>query len=224
MGSLYDILSRPAVYNLAMAALAPGAEGNIVREIAALLAALPRGEPILDVGCGPRSWLDRVGIAPVGLDVDPAYVRAYRARGGEAHQGSADALPFPDRHFAGVWCVGVLHHVDDRTASRALGEMLRVCLAGGYVAVMDAVLPRSALVNPLASAIRYLDRGRHMRTEAHLRGLFPNTVQWRFNRFRYASTGLEMLSCVASNALQTPFTRTHPTNRDRESAIRPRAS
>lgn len=199
MERIYRILSQPIVYKWATTLLAPGAESAISRELQGLISILPAGEPILDVGCGPRSWLDRVGLNPVGLDTDPAYVRAYQARGGVAVHGSADEIPFPDGHFAGVWCVGVLHHLDDQTAKRAIAEMLRVRRRNGYVAVLDAVLPRSGLASPLALAIRRLDRGRHMRREAELQALFSNTQEWKFKRFCYSATGLEMLSSLSVN-------------------------
>jgi ubiquinone/menaquinone biosynthesis C-methylase UbiE len=111
MERLYRVLSRPLVYKWATTLLAPGGEARITREIQKLISTLPEGEPLLEVGCGPRSWLDRIGLSPVGLDVDPAYVRAYQARGGVAVHGSAEEIPFPDRQFAGVWCIGVLHHL-----------------------------------------------------------------------------------------------------------------
>jgi len=201
MERLYRVLSRPHLYKWATALLAPGGGSRIVQEIRQLTLLLPTGEPLLDVGCGPRSWLDRVGLSPVGLDVDSAYVRAYQARGGLAVHGSADEIPFRDGQFAGVWCIGVLHHLDDPTAQRAICEMQRVRRPQGYVAIMDAVLPRSALASPIPFAIRRLDRGRHMRSEAELRALFPDAAEWQFKRFCYSATGLEMLCCLSVKQL-----------------------
>lgn len=196
MDLIYRILSQPLIYRLATAAFAPGAEARITQEIRRLTSMLPSGEPLLDVGCGPRSWLDRVGLAPIGVDPDPAYVQAYQDLGGVAQLGSAEDIPFPDEQFAGVWSIGVFHHLNDATAHRAISQMLRVCRPGGYVAILDGLLPESALASPIPYAIRRLDRGRHMRTEKDLRTLLGSGADWRHARFRYSATGLEMLSCI----------------------------
>jgi SAM-dependent methyltransferase len=194
--TVYGILDQPWVYGLAQRILAPGAEAALTRRLQDLVSRLPRGEPILDLGCGPRSWLANVGLEPQGLDINPTYVAAYRAAGGEAVVASAAEIPFADGTFAGVWSVGVLHHLPDAVAAKVVREAMRVSRTDGYVAILDAVLPTTAWRRPLASAIRSLDRGEHMRSEADLRALFAGDPRWQFSRFTYAATGLEMLACV----------------------------
>ena len=102
---------------------------------------------------------------------------------------SADALPFADGSFQTVWNIGLLHHLPDDVLRRAVHEMLRVCKPGGRVVVIDAVLPRSAWLRPLAWLTRRLDRGRHMRTQSQLESLLGECGSWRFQRETYALNG-----------------------------------
>jgi SAM-dependent methyltransferase len=198
--SLYDILNRPWIYALSQFLIAPGSEYFLVRHLKRLIRTLPPGrQPLLDVGCGPASRLWKCGLKPVGIDISEAYVEAFRQAGGEAHVGTATDLPFADQTFGGVWCFGILHHLDDIEARKAIEEMRRVCRDGGYVAIFDAVLPRSYWTRPLAYWTRKMDRGRHVRNmEAHQR-LFSGDG-WRFSRLTYALTGLEgSLSILENN-------------------------
>jgi SAM-dependent methyltransferase len=194
--SLYRVLDNPPIYTAAQLMFAPGAVDRLTRQIAALAERLPKDGPVLDVGCGPQSWLWRIGLQPVGLDVEPAYVDAYIRAGGRAMVGSADAIPYGDTSFAGVWSIGVMHHLPDEVVTNAIREAIRVCRPGGYVAILDAVLPASVLRRPVAAFIRRLDRGQHMRREAALRALLDPFGPWTYTRFTYAGTGLEMLACV----------------------------
>ena len=190
---LYRLLDRPWVYRLQRAVLAPGNTRAFHAKFRDLLTRLPTAEHVLDVGCGPASWLFDLGLHPVGVDVSLSYMQEYRGRGERAVVGSADALPFAAGSWDGVWSIGVLHHLPDAVAAAAVAEMLRVCRPGGYVVVLDAVMPRRAWGQPLAYAIRRLDRGRFVRSEDALRALFPAGVAWQFDRFTFAWTGLEAL-------------------------------
>jgi SAM-dependent methyltransferase len=194
--SFYRVLNHPLAYNAAQHLFAPGGEASLTRAIASMTEALPQDGPLLDVGCGPRSWLWRVGLRPVGVDIEPSYVDAYIRAGGQATLGSADAIPYGDARFAGVWSIGVLHHLPDPVVTGAIGEAIRVCRPSGYVAILDAVLPASAMRRPVAAFIRHLDRGQHMRREAPLRALLNPHGRWTYSRFTYSATGLEMLACI----------------------------
>ena len=193
---LYSILDRPWVYGLARKLLAPGAEHALTRHIRKILSSLPPGDPLLDLGCGPKSWLSYLGLSPVGLDLSPSYIKSYRNRGESGVVASAANVPFQDESFAGVWSIGLLHHLPDDIARAALTEAIWVCRPGGYVAILDAVVPRSVWKRPLAAFIRRLDRGAFMRREEAVRALLPGRDKWEFARFTFAATGLEMLACV----------------------------
>lgn len=113
-----------------------------------LLPHLEPGMNLLDVGCGPGTiTLDLAAVvAPgrvIGVENVEAPLVAAReaatARGDETttfRVGDALALPFPDDSFDVVHAHQVLQHLTDPVA--ALGEMLRVCRPGGWVAARDA--------------------------------------------------------------------------------------
>jgi SAM-dependent methyltransferase len=195
---LYRILDRPAVYALAQHVFAPGQDARITQRIREILSGVPNAGPLLDLGCGPQSWLTKVGLKPYGLDISPGYVAEYRKLGGPGVVGSAAQVPFGDRSFEGVWSVGLLHHLPEDLAGAALREAIRVCRRGGYVAILDAVKPTAAWRQPLATMIRKMDRGRFMRSEEALKALLPDRPSWTCTRFTFAATGLEMLVCVTT--------------------------
>jgi SAM-dependent methyltransferase len=193
---LYSILDRPWAFRFARKVLAPGAEHALTGHIREMLSSLPAGDPLLDLGCGPRSWLFYLGLRPVGLDLSPSYVKSYQNLGASGIVATAANVPFRSESFAGVWSIGLLHHLPEDVARAALTEAIRVCRPGGYVAVLDAVTPRSVRERPLAAFIRRLDRGAFMRNEESLRSLLPACDKWESTRFTFAATGLEMLACV----------------------------
>lgn len=193
---IYNLLSWPWIYRLSQRILAPGAVKRITEELSRRLAKLPPAERILDVGCGPASLLWTVNQQPIGLDFSLTYVKEYRRHGGEAFVGSADRLPFADASFDGVFTIGLLHHLSDEQAAKCITEMLRVCRPGGYVLVVDAVLPEPYWRRPLAWAIRMLDRGSFMRHECELAALLPSPNNWEKCRATYSLTGLESLTCT----------------------------
>jgi ubiquinone/menaquinone biosynthesis C-methylase UbiE len=194
---IFRILDWPWVYRLSQVLLAPGAEKEIAKKISECMTTLPHADRILDVGCGPSSWLWRVGLHPTGLDLSSAYTVAFSHHRDPVINGSACELPIRDHCFDGVWSIGLLHHLSDNMARRAVTEMLRVCRPGGYVAIFDAVLPEPSWKRPLAYVLRKADRGGYVRRQGHLTSILPSEQRWAIDRFEYASTGLEMLGCCA---------------------------
>lgn len=196
---LYGLLDHPAIYRLSQLIFAPGAERLLVRRLDRLTRQLSVNGCILDVGCGPSSWLRKLGGHPVGLDICQPYSAAYLKGGGMAVTGSAISLPFATSSFDGVWSIGVFHHLPDAMVRQAMAEMMRVCTPGGHVVVLDAVLPQS-WCRPIASLVRRLDRGKFMRNKAALENLLLDRPCWSVSRFTYTVNGLEMLCCVYNGA------------------------
>lgn len=195
LARLHALLDQAPIYALASRALAPGARRAVLARIRAELAVAPAGRA-LDVGCGPHSWLKRAGVSAVCVDTSPVYVRALRRRGARALVARAEALPFRTGSFASVWSFGLLHHLSEDAARRAVAEAARVA-AGGRLVVFDGVLPRSRGRRLLAWAVRRLDRGRFMRDETALRAVLTAACsRWRVSRFTYSWTGLEGIWCV----------------------------
>ncbi len=114
----------------------------------AVVAAVPAGAAILDVGCGPGHLLARLaarGRPATGVDVDPGMVARARARlgdGADVHVGDAAALPVPDAAFDLVVSTLAMHHWPDPAAG--LAEIARVLRPDGRAIVWDlapGVLP-----------------------------------------------------------------------------------
>lgn len=192
---VYKLLELPFVYKASQLIFSPGAEKILTKTIEKTYHDIPSPQNILDVGCGPSSWLWKVHAHPVGLDISINYSRAFRECGESAVSGSAMALPFVNNSFDVVWTMGVLHHLPERAAEKTIMEMFRVCKPNGHVIILDAVLPVSGWKRPVAKLIRRLDRGEFMRTQNDLESLLPEREQWTISRFTYALTGLEMLQC-----------------------------
>jgi len=85
------------------------------------------GEPFegqwLEVGVGTGRFASRLGVAE-GVDPSPAMLKIAAGRGIRTHEGTAEALPFPDRSFDGVLLALALCFVAD--AALALAESHRV--------------------------------------------------------------------------------------------------
>jgi ubiquinone/menaquinone biosynthesis C-methylase UbiE len=128
------------------------------------------GERILDVACGTgivaRLAAERVGAGQVvGLDLNPGMLAVARSVSGGHHppidwqQGSALQLPFRDGSFDVALCQLGLQFFPDRTV--ALGEMLRVLVPGGRLALsVYSAIERTPVALALAQALdRHLGPG-----------------------------------------------------------------
>jgi SAM-dependent methyltransferase len=100
------------------------------------------GKSVLDVGCGP-GWLTvqyaRAGARAFAIDLTSKavelagkHLRHYGLTA-DVRQGSAEAIPFPDRSFDLVFSSGVLHHTPDTIGS--FRECFRVLKPGGVAKI-----------------------------------------------------------------------------------------
>jgi SAM-dependent methyltransferase len=127
------------------------------------LAAIGRGQRVLDVGCGPGALTAEL-VSRAGLDavsaVDPSasFVAAVRARlpGVDVRSAAAERLPFPDGTFDAALAQLVVHFMTDPVAG--LREMGRVTRPGGVVSacVWDHAGGRGPL-SVFWRAVRQLD-------------------------------------------------------------------
>lgn len=88
-----------------------------------------RGRQLLDVGCGTGAWLRAAaqhGAIPVGIDISQVAIEIWQKAlpYAEFHCGPAETLPFDDKRFDFVSCLGSLEHF--RNPRQALSEMVRV--------------------------------------------------------------------------------------------------
>jgi SAM-dependent methyltransferase len=103
------------------------------------LAAVRRGQQVLDVGCGPGALtaelVGRLGLGAVcAVDPSPPFAAAVGQRlpGIEVAVAAAERLPFPDGAFDAALAQLVVHFMADPVAG--LHEMGRVTREGGTVA------------------------------------------------------------------------------------------
>jgi SAM-dependent methyltransferase len=177
---------------------APGADRRLGQRLRALAPGRTdaRAGLVLDIGSGSESRLSRLGARSVAVDVSPARASAAARAGAMAVVASAVALPFRDDSFQGVAGVGLLHHLSDDDAARAVREMIRVTATDGQTIVLDAVVPETAWRRPIAALIRRVDRGRWMRRQQHLESLLGVPHAWTRERFTDAHTGLEAMLAI----------------------------
>ncbi len=108
----------------------------------ALVACLPRGGRILEVGCGTGGLLvaaTRAGLTIEGVDIAARWLVVARRRltdhglSAPLVAASAEWLPWPDGHFDTVVADSVLEHLD--APKPALREWVRVLRPGGRLVV-----------------------------------------------------------------------------------------
>ena len=105
------------------------------RRRAFLLAAVDRGDRVLDVGCGEGAFcaeLEAAGAHPFGVDIAEQAVARARARHPHLRfemVAPHGPLPFDDAEFDVVWASEVIEHVAD--TARWLSELRRVLRSGG---------------------------------------------------------------------------------------------
>lgn len=130
----YDAVIAPAVIELVRPMLD------------VLLADLPEGGSILDVGCGGGQLAvaiaaRRPDVQVTGIDLSAAQVARARKRGAALGgrvrfvEGSALSLPFDDASFDAVASVASIKHWPD--PARGLAELVRVARVGGSLAVAE---------------------------------------------------------------------------------------
>jgi len=192
---MYKTLDFSWVYRLIQLVLCPGAVKILTREISCYTVTSPANSLMLDVGCGPVSWLWACDIHPVGLDLTLSYSKTFSGHGEPAVNGSATDLPFGVGVFDTVWSLGLLHHLPDDAVRKAIEEMVRVCKAGGTVIVFDGVYPESVWRHPLAWLLRKIDRGWFMRRQSALEALLPKSGSWDVKRIHYSKLGHEGVFC-----------------------------
>jgi ubiquinone/menaquinone biosynthesis C-methylase UbiE len=141
---------------------------RLVREVA------PRPtDRVLEVATGPGHVA--LGFAPlcrevVGIDLTEAPLKIaerMRTERGIANArfqlADADRVPFGDAEFDIVVCRFAVHHFDQ--PARVIGEMARVCRAGGSIAIEDLV----ASEHP--ERADYYNRFERLRDTSHTRAL-----------------------------------------------------
>lgn len=159
------LLGQPPVYIAMQAVLV----GDRLRDICIEKLALQPRDRVLDVGCGPAQYLDRLpDVRYHGFDTDPRYIAYARRRWSD--RGEFRCEVFTEAHLAelppvdAVLMLGLLHHLSDED-SRALLRLVAKALApGGRVVTQDPCFePSQGRISRWMSAN---DRGEYVREPA----------------------------------------------------------
>jgi SAM-dependent methyltransferase len=139
MPSMKDLLSSVPVYVRLQKVV--GADSLRYRCLDA--AKLQSGDVVIDVGCGPAYYFERLPQPLVyhGFDTDQKYIEWARKKWGDRgtfHVGvfdreAAQALPAPDA----VLLLGLLHHLSDQDSSNLLELCASILSRGGRVVSVD---------------------------------------------------------------------------------------
>lgn len=193
---VYDLLRSPVVYKTAQAVLAPGMKHLVGNCLKQAICNTPKDAPMLDVGCGPASWLWDLDRQPFGLDLSHEYTLKYRGAGGHCITASASEVPFASNSFALVICVALLHHLPDEVARETVRQMVRVTRPGGRVVIFDPVFPHSPFTRPVAYSLCKLDRGEFIRTQSGMESRILAPFNWTIQRINHSYLGTEGLICA----------------------------
>ncbi len=110
------------------------------RILAELMAAVPAGGPICDMGCGPghvAAYLVAQGANAMGVDLSPGMVECARGLHPEIdfQLGNMLDLDSPDESWAAVVALYSLIHLERDEVGQAMAEFHRVLLPGGRLLV-----------------------------------------------------------------------------------------
>lgn len=141
--------------------------------IAALIhAALGDARTVLNVGAGAGSYepADREVTA---IEPSAEMIRQRPPGAGIALQGSAESLPFPDKHFDAAMAILTIHHWSDKPGG--LAEMRRVTRGPLALLTFDPKHPGCWLTDYLPELVT-LDEGQMPAMEEYERWMGPVTI------------------------------------------------
>ena len=121
---------------------------------------------VLDLGCGTGELLEYLGdVRYCGVDISAQYISHARVHYGDRAEfrvGDASAADLAGREFDIVVSLGVLHHLDDPSATRLLRLGAESLTPEGRLVTLDgAFLPTQSMA---ARFVLERDRGNHVRT------------------------------------------------------------
>lgn len=159
------VLSSPAVYSAFQNLM--GAHQGRIRFVENFIR-LSQGMTVLDVGCGPADILNYLpDVEYWGYDISEAYIKHAGERYGRRGKfhcqmlQKADLAQLPS--FDIVLALGLLHHLDDQTATEFLQLAWQALKPGGRLLTVDPCLDPTQ--NAIARFLVKSDRGQNVRNK-----------------------------------------------------------
>ncbi|MGI5214171.1 class I SAM-dependent methyltransferase [Plantactinospora sp. CA-290183] len=129
--------------------------------------ALSDGDTVIDVGCGPAYYFERLPrVSYFGFDTSARYIAHARKRWGDRAEFRCEV--FGEEHLGqippadAVLLLGLLHHLSDADSRHLLKVAGRALAPGGRVIAVDTCFePRQGRISRWMSEN---DRGEHVRT------------------------------------------------------------
>ena len=137
---------------------------RVKKQMAIFMRVLPKGEKILEGGCGLGPYLIRLrqlGYDVEGLDYNEAPVQKILAYDSSlpVRVGDVNELPYPEAVFGGYLSLGVIEHFTEGPR-QAIREARRVLKPGG---VFIVAVPRCHLFMRLMTPVRFLKSRKFLR-------------------------------------------------------------
>lgn len=121
-------------HNEAYAQFLAGWDAGFYAKYADSLKTEPKGERVLDVGCGVGQVVARLtetGYEAWGVDVSEPNIDRAKQFSERCRLYDGKTLPFPDQHFAATGALNVLEHVEE--PEWFIQELVRVTRVGGRI-------------------------------------------------------------------------------------------
>lgn len=170
---LHRFVKIPAVYDRIQRLLGgPQARDKIAAELFSEI----KGKSVLEIGCGPGTWVPYLPDPEsyLGLDWNEKHIAAARERYGSEKVQFATVdiaeLEQSRQSFDVALGIGILHHLDDAAARAALRKSAAALSRGGIYLGLEPVY--HSRQNPVAKLLNLLDSGRNIRREDQYRFLF----------------------------------------------------
>lgn len=173
---IYSLITFPGIYEKLQLALSGG---DPYARVGKLLFDGLDGRNVLEIGCGPGRWSQELGHSAqyTGIDWNPRHIeQACQQYGSEKARficgdlGDQQSLA-SEQPIDAVIGIGILHHLDDATATSVLTRAAQILAPGGIYIGLEPVL--HARQNPIARLLKALDSGRNIRTSTAYEKLFP---------------------------------------------------
>jgi SAM-dependent methyltransferase len=147
------------------------------------------GLRVLDIGCGTGELAQCFEPDDyVGIDISESYIRAAQQRyHGKFQVLSAEHSDRLRIAFDRVFVVGVFHHLPDEKVAATLSAVTNVLKPEGYALIIEAVWSSRWWDLP-NYVFRWLDRGKHVRSESQWRALLG--ASWRLEKTWFIHKGL----------------------------------